>query len=141
MKVKKRFVALFSAMIMAVSMMSVGASAYSTPGTFNVHYMNNVPTSATQPTETNYASVPTSRNYMIVYCNGANASSNCDHCNMTVAERASWEQTYHSFGYVGQQKNIGLKTRYTTQVNYTTALVKNNSNYSYGNCSFGGTCS
>lgn len=140
MKLKKRIAALSASLVLAVSMMSIGASAYSTPGTFNVHYMNNVPTSATQPTETNYASVPTSRDYMIVYCNGADASSNCDHCSMTVAEKASWE-TSQSFGYVGQQKNIGLKTRYTTRVNYTTVLVKKNSNYGYGNCSFGGTCS
>lgn len=140
MKLRKRIAAFGAAMVMAVSMMSIGASAYITnyPNQFTLIHTDGAPTSQNQTSLTNYASMgqyDPALTIRVTYCT---TSSNTRSCRFTAPLRASTEPYWTPFSYAGQQKDIALKS-HGTIVYFTCELVRENNNYGYGTCNFYGT--
>lgn len=138
-KIATSFVAA-TTLITGIVGISASAASSSVPNTFNVHYAVGAPGTENVTSEYNYAYVPNTDPALTVTCTMANASSNVNHCEMTVYLRTSSEDVA-SFSYVDQRKDIALVSRSTNYVYYTTILARTNTSSGYGNCHFyGETC-
>ncbi len=140
MKLRKRIISLGAAMVMAVSMMSVGAGAYiiNYPNQFILINTNGAPTSEIQTTLTNYAAMGAYDPAIIIKVTSCMTSSNTHSCRFTVPLRAASEPYWTPFSYTGQQKDIALKS-HGTHVYFTCELKRDNNSLGYGNCHFNGT--